>query len=507
LSRSQLLLLLLLSSPACLHAHAADATLPPTPALFRLTHETLKLPASETMGLAGGTLLFDSGEHLALGGGAYAAMGGKRGGFITLGVAAEARQQLSDNLAAHAGLFVGGGGGHGGFYLSGGGLMLRSHLGLSYRTGIGDLGAGLSYNDFPDGSIHSLQPYLAYQIPFATLLASGWMQLPAAATPLAAPAIAANEQELKLLLRSYAIPRGVKTDAGGIQHPSMGLVGVEWNYHFDDHLYLRLNSEAATIGKSQGYMEIFTGAGYRQPLTDAADLRLSAALGTGGGGGVDTGSGVLLEGELALQQRLGNRFLVELEGGYLWAPQGSFRARSLAAKIGSRFATPAVGNAAMELDQLGDFAPIHGRVRTVVQSYRRAAPNWRQHHAEQSVELLGIQLDYFPLEHLYLTGEGIAAVRGMAGAYMTGLLGAGLHLPFGEIPFFVDVEGVAGAAGGGGIATGGGLIWQANANLGWQIDPSYALLLGGGRIQARSGPFKANVLSLALGYNFTTFAR
>ena len=67
----------------------------PTPTAFKLTREILTLPDSEKMGLLGSMLLFDVNHSLRLGAGSFGAVRGSRGGFITLGVAAELRHRLS----------------------------------------------------------------------------------------------------------------------------------------------------------------------------------------------------------------------------------------------------------------------------------------------------------------------------------------------------------------------------------------------------------------------------
>ena len=107
---------------------AAPDALKPTPASWRLTSETLKLPGAETMGLVGGDLLFDLNEHLRLGVGSYGAVRGDRGGFITLGLAGEARQRLGNAWTAHTGLYVGAGGGRSSNRRQVGGILLNGEL-------------------------------------------------------------------------------------------------------------------------------------------------------------------------------------------------------------------------------------------------------------------------------------------------------------------------------------------------------------------------------------------
>ena len=140
------------------HASDGDAFVTPVPTTLRFTTENLSLPGNEKMGMLGGTMLFDVSDRVRLGVGSYGAVRGDRGGFITLGVAGEVHQPLTDRWSARAGLFVGAGGGRGGYTLSGGGLMLRSDVGLVYDTQRrGNLGLGVSRVSFPSGRIGSSQ--------------------------------------------------------------------------------------------------------------------------------------------------------------------------------------------------------------------------------------------------------------------------------------------------------------------------------------------------------------
>jgi hypothetical protein len=121
---------------------------------------------------------------------------------------------------------------------------------------------------------------------------------------------------------------------------------------------------------------------------------------------------------------------------------------------------------------------------------------------------LGFQIDYFPNRTVYLSGQGMAAYgRGNAGAYMTGLLGAGLHFPLGNTPTFIELEALAGAAGGGGVAVGGGFVWQANAGIGIELTDAFSLIATAGRLDAPGGEFEADVVGISIGYQFTAFAK
>ena len=480
----------------------------PTPTLWRATTESVELPGGEKMGLLGLDLLFDVNDRLRLGMGTYGALRGERGGFITLGLVGEARQRLSPNWLARAGLFVGAGGGRGGYTLSGGGLMLRGDVGLGYESGrYGNFGFGVSHVQFPSGVIQSTQPYLQYEYPFFSLLNPAWTTaLPAVENARAGDAaVPARSTEFALVTRTYKIPSSVVRDDGLAQHSSMQLLGVEWLSYLDQHWFLKLESEGAMDGQSNGYMQILAGGGYRFALADRTAVKLHAAAGPAGGGGVDTGGGLLLDAGISLSQKLSSRTALELSLGEVHAPSRSFTATSLGVKLNYQFGLPGVSEQAVSWSALSDFDATKLRARVVNQTYFKAAPAWRNRSIDQSVSNLGVQLDYFVLPNWFVTGQGLAAYAGDAGAYMTGQVGVGLQQDFSQ-RWFVEAEALLGAAGGGGLAVGGGLVGQGNASIGYRLSNALSVLASAGRVAALKGDFRANVAGLALVYQFTGFA-
>ena len=272
-------------------AAGADAEISSVPTTVRFTSETLTLPAHEKMGMLGGSMLFDVNDRARIGVGSYGAVRGERGGFIALGVEGELRQPLVDAWSARAGLFVGAGGGRGGYTLSGGGLMLRTDVGLVYDTrGLGNLGFGVSRVNFPSGTIKSSQAYVQYDYPFHTLLRAGW---PSASNSASrgtgfhglGNSLGTNTQELSATYRAYKIPASVVKDDGTPQHNRMQLMGVEWLSYLDDRWFLKLESEGAMGGQSNGYMQILAGGGYRYALNNTQAIKFYAAAGPAGGGG------------------------------------------------------------------------------------------------------------------------------------------------------------------------------------------------------------------------------
>jgi len=460
------------------------------------TYEEWDLPGDERMGMAGLGVSHYFTDNFSMGVGSWMAVRGERGGFITLGVDGRLRYPLSENLGVESGVFVGAGGGRGGYNLSGGGLMLRTHAALTYEMGRwGRLGAGVSYVDFPNsGSISSIQPFISLSLPFYYAVESGWDNTSAGSVTGREPS---RQHSLSVIGRNLKVLSSAHTDSGSDQD-DLTLLGIEWRTYFDDNWYAKLETEGAASGNSTGYMQILTGAGFRLPVTDRLYACADVAIGGGGGGGVDTGSGLMFDAAAGLQLFMTDNLFAELSGGYLSSATGSFEAGSIALKLGYEVGGghEKQSHGVSEQGVSDDYM----RFRIVNQTYFKADERWRSHHNDEDVENLGVQVDYFLDRNWYLTGQGLAAYDGGAGAYMTGLIGTGFRKQL-VGGLYLNAEVLAGAAGGGGLAMGSGLVWQGNAGLGYDLGSSVSALVTAGRMEAFDGDFKANVLGLSLAYH------
>jgi hypothetical protein len=504
------LLALLLPVGGAPALHGQSAIIPPEvtarDARLVVTYDVLSLPDDERMGILGFTMPFEARPWLQLGPSAYGALTGDRGGFITLGFAAEAHAPLGGGVGVRGGSFVGAGGGRGGYHLSGGGLMLRSHLGVAFDLGRLGIVGGVSHVDFPNrGAIRGFQPYLAVEAPFRAFFLDGWTEGSSrGAGPSALPA---SSSELATVFRHYRIPDGVLRDNGITpQPPTMSLLGVEWRRYLSDRAFLKIESEGNLAGGSTGYMQIFGGGGFRVPLASATHLVFSGAVGVAGGGGVATGGGFLVDAGAHLQQELPGGLFLSGGAGWVGAPTGDFRALGFTTMLGYGFGMPEFGSTSVPERALDAFSPRHLRLRGVHQTYRQAADAWRAHHPGLDVNNLGLKVDFFPSPRFFLSGQGIAAQAGQAGAYMAGLLGAGVRVPVAG-PVHLEGEALVGAAGGGGLQMGGGLAGQVNAGVGVDLPGSLDAFAGYGRLVALGGDFASHVIDISLGYRLSVFTR
>jgi hypothetical protein len=481
---------------------------------IRADYESWVLPGSEAMGMVGVGVRQQVGEHGFLGVDLYGAVRGERGGFITLGGTAGLRWPLTDRLSLETSLHLGAGGGRGGRTLSGGGLLLRESLGLRYTLpSLGTVHAGISHVDFPDGGvIHSTQAYAGFSLPFSALLQAGgsapsW-RMPAAFN---AGAYRPQQQAFGALLREVLVDGSSRMDDGRVQQ-DFTLIGAEWRTAFGEHVFTRIEASAAMRGGVAGYMQVLGGLGLQHAVGRSAKLHGSLSTGFGGGGGVDTAGGLLAAADIGLQWAVAPAWQVDVAAGYFAAPEGSLRAKTLTLRVAHAFGgIPAGSVAAANGSNVGSVRSLAGmgfepralRVRFAEQHYFKGSADWRS-LPEVEVGNLGFQFDYFMTPEWYLTGQGLGAYTGKAGAYMTGQMGVGTHRAL-SANTFVEVEALAGAAGGGGLRTGGGLVYQLNANLGWQVNEHTAVLLGAGELKAANGSLRAHVAGLSVAYRFNAF--
>lgn len=466
-------------------------------------YEQFTLPGNEAMGMAAIGMAKEFAPNLELGIASYAAVRGERGGFITLGLSAKKLWPMSPIWSLEAGGFVGAGGGRGGYTLSGGGLMLRGHAGLTLElqplAGLpGRVSLGVSRVSFPNGSIASTQPYVSYELPFQIFNRPGFSAT--GSETLRGEELARlnpRSHEMGVVFRRYQVASGTLNDTGGPQ-ADFDLLGIEWRASLGPHLYAKMETEGAMGGGATGYMQILGGLGARLPLTNRLTAQASASIGGGGGGGVDTGGGFLLDAGLSMQFDLTPKWYTELALQHIRATSGPFKANSLALLVGYRFGREVGGSDSVVFD------PHFLRIRTANQTYLQASDNWRSHNAEQRVQNLGVQIDAFLNPNLYLTGQGLAAWKGDAGAYMTGQVGAGLNWPITR-NVALEAEGLFGAAGGGGLRMGTGIVAQINAGAIWQISEAVSLHANLGHLRALNGDFRAHVVGIGLGYRFTGF--
>jgi hypothetical protein len=457
-----------------------------TPLSMRLGFETVHLPEGEAMGLLGASMLFEVAPGWGFGPAVYGAASGQRGGLFVGGAELQRRWRFGERQLL-AGLFAGGGGGAAAPV--GGGLMLRPALTL--LQDFGGWQAGLSWSNvrFPSGSIGSHQVGLAV----------GWDGAFRHADVRRVGEPVSDDQRSGVGVdRLLATATAYELRDGVTPERRIGLVGARFERQAEGSTWSwGVETAGAATGGAAGYMEILGSLGWAvAPLPNAAPgLRagVRGALGLGGGGAVPTGGGLIGKAGLTLSARLSPSLSTGIEIGTLRTADTSLRA------------PVAQWWLAIELE------PPRGAAGTLqrsewtlsLQRYQRAQ---RRDGSERPLDTVGIKIDRYLGEHLYVSGQAHSAYAGGAGAYAIGLVGLGLATTPQQRGWQAGAEALAGASGGGGVDTAGGALVQALLWAGWNASASSQWRVGAGALRSVRGDLSTPVFELAWSWHFAQSA-
>ena len=410
--------------------------------------------------------------------------------------------QLFDNFIFDAEDYVGAGCGYAA--AQGGGLMIRPHFGLKYDFSWSKLGLNYTYVDFPNGNISSEAIALSLDIPFCSPILNleddgltvvdyfgvDWSN------------VSRHRSHLAARIRAYSPVSGSKNTTGGSLNNSLGLVGVEYSYFFDDNWFTTFETAGALSGGVGGYAELLAGIGYRLSLTNDDRMAILPALtfGGAGGGSVDTGGGFVARANLGLEYRLSPDLSLVIDGGYLTAPDGNFDTRYLGlnlAYVMETFAQDQKGAPLVETDLI---KTTKWRFRPAHQWYFDAQ---RKGGSSLDMQLLGGKIDWMGGNWWYLTGQGLSAYEGGAGGYSEGHWGVGILGPrWNNMRFYGEM--LIGAGGGGGVDSGSALLFKPSVGLEYNFKKDLSLQTGMGKVISKEGNLDANTFEASLVWRFGT---
>lgn len=470
-------------SPGAGSAQAAGGipALATRPAHLRLGFERTTLPGGEGMGLASTSYLVEwGGSGLSAGPAVYAAATGRRGGFYTFGGELAWRRRLAGPLGVGLGLYAGGGGGAGA--PQGGGLMLRPHAELWWRLPAGELGLTLSRVRFPNGAIDATQLGLAWTL-----------DVPLRHVPAGSAADrVAPQGRSGLGFDRVAIHAGawrVRGDParadGGALPRDVRLVDVRAERALGRLGWWGVEASGAAGGGVAGYAEYLATLGVESAPAEAPfAVGARVALGTGGGGGVPTGGGLLAKASLHARVQVAADHALAVEAGLVDAPRGELRAAQ--ASLAWLWT--------LDRPEPRPPAPV---ARTEFAAGVGAFDAARRDGSTRALTAAVLAVRRYVADGVYLTGQAHTAVAGGAGGWSAGWVGAGVARPLAP-RWEVWAELLAGAAGGGGVDTGGGALLQPAAGLAWRVDPALALQLGAGWVHAPGGRVGSPAVAVAL---------
>jgi len=471
---------------------------------FRSTYEVLTLPEKEKMGLMSFNYLVDFNPWFYSGIGVYSAEYGQRGGFFTGGIDFGFNVNIFNPFRLNSGFFIGGGGG--GAAPQGGGLMLRPYAGILYDTGVIAAGAGLSRAIFPNGEIDSTQVYMQIAIPFSILLTEEYNGDIIPITDVDLMDKIFQKQIFLAVYETYFPAKSTITTQKN-KASGMGLAGIVWSVDYYRSFFILFQAAGAMKGDSDGYAELFTGAGARFYIAEGLGLKVNASVGGAGGGRVDTGGGFIYKMSTGGFYSSADGLMISLEGVYLNAPSGSFSGTGIVFGIGSEFDVLSDNQDKSGQIENSMLKPGRWRVRLGNKCYLPSDNMRKDSAGDNQVDLMTFKIDRFISNNMFITGHAVGAYAGGAGGYAEGLFGAGLITPAIFYGASVFTEIAAGAAGGGGIATDGGFIIHPIAGVSWLFYKDLSVEISAGVIKALKGRLFSPVIEAGMGYRFSFIER
>ncbi|MCY4756039.1 hypothetical protein [Pelomonas aquatica] len=461
----------------------------------------MKMPDGGRTAFASMSYLMAYDEDWGFGPGFYGAAKGNYGGIFTVGFTGQRRWRLTSNTHLAASLYVGAGGGVSSQQLRfGGGLMLRPELSLRTETGPWYSGIGISQIRFPSGNVKSgmgLSFTLGRTMDFASF----------SPNDAGRPARAGRRTGLGFdeiaLTGGFEKPRASSRTRGGTPYAGkVGKAGAELRQYIADGSWWGVEASGAAKGGVDGYMEVLGQIGQDWALFGSPRLRVGGQLGAGlgGGGNVDSGNGWLLRAGPTLRWITPWGPSLRLDTGFTHAPSGSYGASYLRAVL------------AMPLDRtptlIGEDPGGTVRVQQLGASVMRLPRVKFKDGRQEAVSHLAVSMSREFSSHVYGAAMAGSAAAGSAGAYSFGLFGIGLQSDplWGGLRF--GAEWLVGAAGGGGVAVGGGAVTQAEAWAQWQLAERLRLRAGVGEFRTlRSSQQSTPLTHLSLSYAFGTVQR
>lgn len=435
--------------------------------------------------------------------GVYSTINGRQGGFMAYGLEGGISHTLFGPIVGDAGLMAGAGGG--GDASVGSGLFIQPYVGVAYNFNPGAVGLAYHYLKFVNGGIksHALDIYFDWPIDLHYAY-SGYNGTDIDHTindNFVGEQPYASRDFLGLVFNNYFPTNGTKNTSGQNSTKSINMVGASYGHHFVNYDgFFFAQTDGAYRGTTGGYKDLLWGLGWSFALIpDYVQLQPKFAIGSGGGGDVDTGGGLLLNPSIALQFLLSKHFAFELDGGYIRAPQGSFQAVNASASL-------------VYLMDLGSFNIISNnsalnsayfqgwKLRFGSTTYFDAKRNTGN---SRTLSLFTTDLNFMLGRYAYLAGQVGMSYAGQAGGFKTALAGFGLTM---ATPVGLYGQVLIGAGGGGGINTKEGLIVTPEIGLYAHITRLWSIYGAYGRVRALSGShrLKSNTMNLGVSYRFST---
>ncbi len=418
--------------------------------------------------------------------GTYSATDGDVGGLSTLGLNLGWRHQFDGGWSFEAGNYVGIGGGGGAPV--GDSLMTRTFLGMEYvlsdrlgfrveKARVNFTNADITGDDWTAGLSWRMRPWLA--------------RPGRAKTAALSPAAGGRLRGGIDYFSHNPNAQSRRTDGSRLTGNLAGF-GVRTDMHLSGNWFGSSTAHAATIGNASGFHQFLIGVGHENSWGGGA-LETRIMVGSGGGGGIDTGGGLLWQPSIGYRSSIGRDSSWSIGLGKTIGSTSDFSATTFMANIA--FGLPAIGFGRHD----------HGRAlpSTIKLSSWAVAPLARFMASGPDYQLAGIKI-IKPIQNGWeFDGSVLSAANGLEGGYSEGWLGTRYRVAPSIDSRFSLLPGVAiGIGGGSGVDVGSGGLINFSLASAWEYSPGTELQFSLGKVDALRGTFAETYAQLAWVWHF-----
>lgn len=288
----------------------------------------------------------------------------------------------------------------------------------------------------------------------------------------------------------------------------MGLLGLGYFIDINKNYYIGTSVYGAVSGERGGFFVLGIDGGYKYHINDKSSIEAGLFLGGGGGGSAPQGGGLMLRPHVSYNYDF-DSFKLGLGLSSVKFPNGDISSNQvfLQAEIpfnetylkGHQYNLTPTYNSIK--NQLGT-SLYSTYMATIIEHY---TPFGDVHNVKtKNFQLVGFEYGGYLNKNTFVFIQTSGAMAGDAGGYMEVLSGLGYKYNFKNTPISADARFEIGAAGGGQVDTGGGLVTKIKTGLSYDITNNFSLRGDVGYMDSIGGDFKAKTYGINLVYNLKT---
>jgi hypothetical protein len=476
-------------------------------AMIMLDYQVLRVKGDAPIDLMGFHAFYKVTDWLYLGAGVSAPMfKGAYGGFTASDIAAHAKQRLTPQIFATAGLSAGGGGGgrnvENSKTLSGTGGFVKAYVGLGYDFGAVSLGVNVARMKFSGSAIDSTQANVFLEVPYTYVTGPFSSHGQRLSTDDARRAIeTSSEHMLTMTFDNYK-----QRNPEGTFKGAFNIVDLQYAQFFaaDSYWFADLGVGYRGLPLSN---QVLGGVGRRVRVSQRVTLYGQLGIGSGlyAPEIINTNSGLLVYPKVSMEYGLTKDLGLSLSVGYLVAPNGSSKNQSfgiaLTRHLGVGDGSYTGGNSNSNSSRDSDSGLTYRAFR--VSTFHETDFGIRYRNLDRGqVRMIGIQADAIVNDHWYIPLQVAVAYSAYLGYPGYGELLAGIGLQsrlerqdrwqaFGQLMAGTNVHGLA---------------LKGSAGVRYLLNDRVALSINAGHIVAKSASgnrFAANSIGFGLDYSFS----